>query len=117
MSETDLTIAALLRPGADTATALSTPGGVPLSHGALRTQVARIMEALASRGIGAKDRVAIVLDNGPEMAVAFLSVASLAAAAPLNPGYRAEEFEFFLSDLGARMLIIGQGKASPAVDA
>jgi acyl-CoA synthetase (AMP-forming)/AMP-acid ligase II len=56
-----------------------------------------------------------VLDNGPEMAVAFLSVASLATAAPLNPGYRAEEFEFYLSDLGARMLIVGHEKDSPAI--
>ncbi len=67
-------------------------------------------------GIGRNDRVAIVLDNGPEMAAAFVSVAAGATAAPLNPGYRADEFEFYLRDLNARLLIIERDKASPAID-
>jgi oxalate---CoA ligase len=70
---------------------------------------------LADHGIGHNDRVAIVLDNGPEMATAFLSIASAATAAPLNPTYRAEEFEFYLTDLRAKLLIVAQGKDSPSV--
>ena len=41
------------------------------------------------------DTVAIVLENGPEMASCFLSVASNCCAAPLNPSYT--KFEFNLS--------------------
>ncbi len=66
--------------------------------------------------MGRNDRVAIVLDNGPEMAAAFLCVAAGSTAAPLNPVYRAEEFEFYLSDLKAKILVIEQGKSSPAVE-
>ncbi|MBI4502296.1 MAG: AMP-binding protein [Gemmatimonadetes bacterium] len=116
MSQSELTVPALLGAGADRATALSSPGGIPLTHQALRSQIGRTVEALAARGIGPNDRVAIVLDSGPEMALAFLAITSLATAAPLNPGYRAEEFEFYLSDLGARLLILGRDKASPAAD-
>jgi acyl-CoA synthetase (AMP-forming)/AMP-acid ligase II len=72
--------------------------------------------ALNAKGIGRNDRVAIVLDNGPEMAAAFLCVAAGATAAPLNPAYRAEELEFYLSDLAAKVLIIERDKASPAVE-
>ncbi|HUQ84161.1 MAG TPA: acyl--CoA ligase [Gemmatimonadaceae bacterium] len=116
MTEAPRTISALLERGADSAVALSTPGGTPLTYGALRTLVADTAPALASRGIGAGDRVAIVLDNGPEMAAAFLTVGSAATAAPLNPGYRADEFEFYLTDLRAKLLIVAAGKDSASVD-
>jgi oxalate---CoA ligase len=109
------TIQDLLKVGGDDATALSSPGGVPLTYRALRAHVADIGRALNAHGIGAGDRVGIVLDNGPEMAAAFLSIASAATAAPLNPSYRAEEFEFYLTDLGAKLLVVAQGKDSPAV--
>jgi oxalate---CoA ligase len=109
------TIPNLLSAGADDANALSSPGGVPLSYSALRALVADTTSALNTRGIGAGDRVGIVLDNGPEMAATFLSVASAATAAPLNPSYRADEFEFYLTDLNAKLLIVGEGKDSPAV--
>ena len=36
-----------------------------------------------------------------------------ATAAPLNPGYRAEEFEFYLTDLGAKALIVEAGQLLP----
>src|SRR5262245_22184853 len=97
------TIPNLLAAGADDANALSSPGGVPLSYSALRTLVAETTSSLNARGIGAGDRVGIVLDNGPEMAATFLSVASAATAAPLNPNYRAEEFKFYLTDLNAKL--------------
>jgi acyl-CoA synthetase (AMP-forming)/AMP-acid ligase II len=79
--------------------------------------VARTVAALAARGIGRNDRVAIVLPNGPEMATAFVAVAAGATTAPLNPAYRREEFDFYLRDLGAAALIVEQGSDSPALDA
>lgn len=115
MRDSAQTIVELLERGADDATALSTPGGVPLTYRALRALVADTTETLASRGVGAGDRVAIVLDNGPEMAAAFLTIAAGVTAAPLNPAYRADEFEFYLTDLRAKLLVVGRDKDSPAV--
>ena len=116
MNPSAATLSALLEAGDASAAALGSPGGRTLTFGALRSLIARTVETLAARGIGPNDRVALVLDNGPEMAAAFLSVASCATAAPLNPRYRAEEFEFYLTDLKAKLLVVAQGKSSPAID-
>ncbi len=116
MSGSAATIAELLEGGAAGHPALSAPGGVPLRYEALRSLVSGTLDALSARGIARNDRVAIVLDNGPEMAAAFLSIAAGATAAPLNPGYRAEEFEFYLSDLRAKLLVVAQGSQSAAID-
>ena len=113
-TENATTIPQLLSAGADAHTAITAPGGVPLTYAALRAHVATTVSALNSRGIGNNDRVGIVLDNGPEMATAFLGIASGATAAPLNPAYRADEFEFYLTDLRAKLLVIAAGKESPA---
>ncbi|MBU6436635.1 MAG: acyl--CoA ligase [Betaproteobacteria bacterium] len=109
------TLTQLLSTGADDAPALGAPGGVPLSYGALRALVAATGATLNGCGIGRNDRVALVLPNGAEMATSFIAVAACATAAPLNPAYRADEFEFYLSDLKARALIVEQGSQSPAL--
>src|ERR1700674_239348 len=106
MSTSASTVVALLDAGAPDAPALTAPGGVPLNYQALRRLADETRAALNGQGIGRNDRVAIVLDNGPEMAAAFLCVAAAATAAPLNPVYRTDEFEFYLSDLDARVLVI-----------
>ena len=109
------TISEFLKVGADDAPALNAPGGTALSYRGLRALVDDVAASLAAQGIGPGDRVGIVLDNGPEMAAAFLAIGSAATAAPLNPTYRAEEFEFYLSDLNAKLLVAAAGKDSPAV--
>ena len=58
---------------------------------------------------GITTRVAIVLPNGPEMAVAFVGVAAAAICAPLNPAYSRSEFEFYLADLNPKALIVQSG--------
>jgi acyl-CoA synthetase (AMP-forming)/AMP-acid ligase II len=116
MTDHARTITELLEHGAADKAALSAPGGAPLTYGDLRTLVSSTFAALSARGIGANDRVAIVLENGPEMATTFLSVGAGATAAPLNPAYRTDEFEFFLTDLRARLLIVARDSTSPVVD-
>jgi acyl-CoA synthetase (AMP-forming)/AMP-acid ligase II len=106
----------LLATGADDAPAICAPSRAPLSFAALRTLVADTIATLNRLGIGRGDRVAIVLPNGPEMATCFVACASGVASAPLNPAYRADEFTFYLGDLGARALIVERGSVSPAVD-
>ncbi|NLZ41766.1 MAG: AMP-binding protein, partial [Comamonadaceae bacterium] len=111
----DSTITELLAAASPDAPALAAPGRPPLRHGALRALVDATLARLAALGIGRNDRVAIVLDNGPEMAACFVACASGVASAPLNPAYREEEFEFYLSDLRAKALVVARGSTSPAV--
>jgi acyl-CoA synthetase (AMP-forming)/AMP-acid ligase II len=108
------TIRRLLDAGAGEAVAIAAPGRPPLIYARLRGHVDGTVEALNALGIGRGDRVAIVLPNGPEMACAFLAVACAATTAPLNPAFRAEEFDFTLSDLDARALIVAAGAETPA---
>lgn len=96
------------------ATAIVAPDRAPLSYGRLYAHVKETVAGLHSFGIGRGDRVAIVLPNGPEMATAFLGVASGATAATLNPAYRAEEFEFCLADTQAKAVIVQAGIDSAA---
>ena len=96
------------------AIAIAAPDRLPLTYGGLLHQVGRTVEALRAFGVDRTDRVATVLPNGPEMAVAFVAVASGATCAPLNPSYRHSEFDFYMSDVNARALIVWSGMPSPA---
>lgn len=111
------TIPELLRVGRDDRSAIDGLDCPSLTYATLRNHVDRTVGILNRLGIGRNDRVAIVLPNGPEMAVAFISIASGATTAPLNPAYKREEFEFYLSDLGAKALLVEKGSESPAAEA
>jgi oxalate---CoA ligase len=95
--------------------AIGAPGRPALTLAALGTLIDETVRRLNSFGFGRNDRVAIVLPNGPEMATCFMAVASGTTSAPLNPAYRAEEFEFYLNDLGAKLLVVLRGSPSPVV--
>ncbi|MEX2300127.1 MAG: acyl--CoA ligase [Bryobacterales bacterium] len=88
----------------------------PLTYGAFFEVVTRAAKQLRSFGIGRNERVAMVLPNGPEAVTAFVAVSSAATCAPLNPAYRPDEFDFYLSDLNAKALIVARGSDSPAVE-
>lgn len=109
------TVATLLEAGRDEAPAIGAPDRPVLTHMGLRMLAARTVRDLNAMGIGRNNRVAIVLPNGPEMASAFVAIACGATTAPLNPAYRAEEFDFYLSDLNAKALVILDGMESPAL--
>jgi len=111
------TIRQLLAAGQDDAIAISAPGRASLTYKGLREHVEETVSALNGQGITRNDRVAIVLPNGCDMASAFVSIAAAATTAPLNPAYGQEEFNFYLSDLGAKVLLVEQGSTSPALAA
>lgn len=111
------TIAALLAPHPGDSRAIGAPGRDWLTQAELRGLCERTTETLHALGIDASRRVAIVLDNGPEMAAAFIAVACTAVTAPLNPAYREEEFDFYLSDLNATALIVAADYTGPALAA
>ena len=108
------TLAPALNAGADGDPAILAPGREPLTHGGLRALIARLGEDLRAAGVGPRDRVAVVLPNGPEAAIAFLAAASHAAAAPLNPDYTEAEFRFYLGDVGAKALLTAPGGGAAA---
>jgi acyl-CoA synthetase (AMP-forming)/AMP-acid ligase II len=103
-----------LERGAEGDVALLAPGRPQLTYSRLRAQVGRVAESLGAFGFRPDDRIAVVLSNGPELATAFLGVSCATTCAPLNTAYRAEEYEFYLSDLGARGVIVSAGDESEA---
>jgi acyl-CoA synthetase (AMP-forming)/AMP-acid ligase II len=107
------TVPELLAPGYG-GPALVTVDGEVMDHGTLRHDVERLAARLRETGLGRGDRIAIVLGNGPEMALVLLAVMSVGCAAPLNPRYREDEFRFYLDDLHARALIGVPGQSAAA---
>jgi acyl-CoA synthetase (AMP-forming)/AMP-acid ligase II len=98
----------------DDAVALIAPAsGTRLTYAELRAEIDRLGRTLVSRGVMPGDVVAFSMANGPEIVTTFLAVvAAGAAAAPLNPGYTASEFAFYLDDLQPR-IVIGRGDDAP----
>ncbi len=94
--------------------ALISPLGPVITYGALREQVEGLAEFLQRAGIRRGDRISLVLPNGLDAVVAFLAAATAATAAPLNPGYKQEEFRFYIQDTGAKALVVPEGGAEAA---
>jgi len=117
-STKDLCVSSLIQNWAERspeATAVAAPGRRDLTYGRLFAHIEYIVITLNNLGIGRNDRVAAVVPNGPESAVCFLSVAAGATYVPLSPAWRSTEYEAYLSDVGARILLIQSGVDSPAV--
>ena len=96
------------------AVAVGAPGRRALTFNELRHHITAIAIALNAEGIGRGHRVALALPNGPELATAFLAVASCATCAPLNPEQTPEELESVLRDLQPRALIVATNGGSSA---
>lgn len=68
--------------------------------------IAVLAAALAARGIGKGDRVAIAMQNLPEWPVAFFAITALGAiAVPLNAWWTGGELAYALQDSGTTALI------------
>ncbi|MGE5823835.1 MAG: non-ribosomal peptide synthetase [Bacteroidota bacterium] len=96
------------------APALIAPGRPSLDYGQLRGHLGRIGAALGRMGVCYPDRVAVVLQNGPEMATAVLGTAARTVCAPLNPAYGEDDFRFYLGDLRPKALILPESHRGPA---
>jgi acyl-CoA synthetase (AMP-forming)/AMP-acid ligase II len=90
------------------------PDGPTLTYGRLRELTEQLATSLASHGVKPGDRVATVFPNGPEAALAFLATSMIGVSCPLNPGYKEDEFRFYLEDTGARFLVVPPGEAPAA---
>ncbi|MGH9559007.1 MAG: acyl--CoA ligase, partial [Bryobacteraceae bacterium] len=99
-------LAELLHAAPGSSTAIILPeAGIHVTYDSLREQVMTMASALAALGIASGDRVASVLPNGLPAIVGFLAASIAGTAAPLNPGYRYDEFNFFLEDTSAKLLL------------
>src|SRR5262245_47804249 len=67
------------------AIALAASGRAPLTYHRLVEQIDYVIDALRGMGVERNRRVALVLPQGPEMAVAGVAVAAAASCAPMNP--------------------------------
>jgi acyl-CoA synthetase (AMP-forming)/AMP-acid ligase II/thioesterase domain-containing protein/acyl carrier protein len=95
--------------------AIMAPARQVLTYGRFLRHVQDMAKILRAAGVGPSDRVALVIPQGPELAVAFATVIASAVCAPMNATYRAREVEFFLTDLGVRALIAPRDIDSEAV--
>ncbi len=100
----------------DNNVALTSESNPPLLYKDLKSFVHKIASQLAGNGILNKDRAAIVLPNGPFMASSFLTLSSYMSAAPLNPSYKADEYEFYLKDLNPKIVIVEPNSANNVVE-
>jgi len=87
-----------------------------VSYGALREASNRLANALAARGIGRGDRLALLLAQGPAVAVSHIAIYKLGAIAlPLAMLFGVDAIAYRLQDSGARALITNaQGLAKLA---
>jgi acetyl-CoA synthetase len=87
-----------------------------VSYGALREASNRLANVLAGRGIARGDRVAILLPQGPTVAIGHIAIYKLGAVAlPLAMLFGVDAIAYRLKDSGARVLITNaQGLAKLA---
>ena len=88
------------------AIAFEDTGDLALSYGDVAAKVRNLGASLTANGVQRDSRVAIVLPNGVEMALALLGVSVTAIAAPLNPAYRREEFRSYFEAIRVGFLVV-----------
>jgi len=96
-----------------TRTAESRPDRVALRHDDTTVTYRRLAEGservaglLAARGVGAGDRVAVMLPNVPEFAAIYYgALRAGAVVVPMNPLLKSREVAYYLTDSEARMIL------------
>ncbi|MGI9415458.1 MAG: acyl-CoA synthetase [Hyphomicrobiales bacterium] len=80
------------------------------SFGRLRAMSNRLANVLAARGVGRGDRIALLLPQVPETAIAHIAVYKLGAVAvPMAELFGVDALEYRLSNSGAKVLITSTG--------
>lgn len=110
------TLADLLAHANPKQPAVSLPeDGAAIFYRDLADHIEQLAGSLRQTLLQPGDTLAIVLPNGLEFLVAFLGATrARLVAAPLNPAYKAEEFRYYLEDLGARAVIVPSEPQHPA---
>lgn len=87
------------------AIAIEDSSDIAISYAQLFDKVQGLIKALLACGIERGSRVAIVLPNGPDLAVSLLGATCVATSVPLNPAYRKEEYSAYFSEIGVDFLL------------
>ena len=83
------------------------PQPLTISYRQLSTDVFSFQKKLAALGIAYGAAVSIALPNSYEFIVSFLAASwQRAIAAPLNPAYKQDEFEFYIEDLSSALALV-----------
>ncbi|WOH63594.1 AMP-binding protein [Bradyrhizobium sp. BWA-3-5] len=94
--------------------AILAPGCLPMTYDALWSQTREVVRGLRSLGVGRTDRVAVVLPDGPEAAVAMIALAAGAVCVPLNPGFTYDEYQRYFGELRLAALLTNAHSNSPS---
>ena len=90
--------------------------GVELTRDELRSRVEAAAGGLRELGVDRGTMVSLGAGNSLAWITAYLAAMHLGAVLhSFNPTYKADEFEFYMSDVKARALVVEQGSTSPAV--
>lgn len=99
----------------------SKPSPLTVTYAALVAEVSSFQQKLADIGIAHGSPVSIATVNSYEFIVSFLAASwQRGVAAPLNPAYKQDEFEFYIDDVKSAIVLVPRGAyqaGSPAVKA
>lgn len=88
----------------------SKPHALTVTYSSLAAQVSLFQRQLASLGITTASAVSISLPNSWEFIVSFLAASwQRGIAAPLNPAYKQDEFEFYIGDVESALVLVPKG--------
>ncbi len=89
--------------------------GVTLTYAHVDTSVREFASALQRAGVGADQRIAFILPDGPLFVTAFWgAMAAGAVAVPLSTLLKPRDYRAILADCAARMVLIDPAIVSPA---
>ncbi|KAL4819088.1 hypothetical protein BDW67DRAFT_155195 [Aspergillus spinulosporus] len=107
--------------GANVAVIVPGKPALTVTYEQLHSHISDFQEKLAKLGVGHGSAVNLALINSYEFIVGFLAASwQRAIAAPLNPAYKQDEFEFYIDDLSSTLVLIPRGSYAqngPAVRA
>lgn len=99
----------------------SKPTPLTVTYEALIAEASSFQQKLADIGIGHGSPVSIATVNSYEFIISFLAASwQRGIAAPLNPAYKQDEFEFYIDDVKSAIVLVPRGAfqvGSPAVKA
>jgi acetyl-CoA synthetase len=86
---------------------------VPFTYASLQRDAHRLSNALGSLGVARGDRVAVIMPQRPQTAVALMAVFQMGAiAVPLSTLFGADALQSRLHDSGAKVAIVDEGSAN-----
>ena len=89
---------------------VSTPAGHEVTYAAALEESGRLAAALAGRGVGAGDRVAVRIEKSVNALLLYLACLRLGAVfVPINPASTVPEFEHVLADSQPRLAVVSPG--------